>query len=95
MKELKKSGYTVIYTTNAIDEILLSDRILILNNTQIAEDFKKVEILDKIDVLKKYDIKIPEIVSSLKNLKDNGFNIKLENWTINELTCKIIGELKK
>ena len=95
IKTLKKSAYTVIYTTNSIDEILLSDRVIIIDNNKIAEEFKKTDILENIDILKKYDIKVPEIVQALKKLRNSGVNISLEDWTFNDLTDKIIGELKK
>ncbi len=95
IKTLKNLGYTVIYTTNSIDEILLSDRVIIIDNNEIAQEFKKKDILENIDTLKKYNIKVPEIVQALQKLKNNGFDIDLEDWTINELTDKIIGELKK
>lgn len=95
IKTLKKSAYTVIYTTNSIDEILLSDRVIIIDNNQIVQEFKKKDILENIDVLKKYNIKVPEIVQALQKLRNKGFNINLEDWTISELIDKIIGELKK
>jgi len=95
IKVLKNSGYTVIFTTNSIDEILLSDRIIIIDSNKISKEFNKKDILENIDILKKYNIKVPEIVQALEKLKNNGFNIELENWTISELTDKIIGELRK
>jgi len=85
----------VIFTTNSIDEILLSDRIIIIDGNEISKEFNKRDILKNIDNLKKYNIKVPEIVQALQKLKNNGINIELEDWTINELTDKIIGELKK
>jgi len=85
----------VIFTTNSIDEILISDRIIIIDGNEISEEFNKRDILKNIDNLKKYNIKVPEIVQALQKLKNNGINIELEDWTINELTDKKIEELKK
>lgn len=90
--ELKRSGYTVIYTTNSIDEILLSDRILILNDGEIAEDFSKSEILEKIDKFDKYKIEIPEIVRIVHKLRNAGISINLQNWTMSELVDKLVGD---
>jgi len=95
IKNLKESGYTVIYTTNSIDEILLADRIIIIDGNEISQEFAKKDILENIDTLKKYNIKVPEIVQALQKLKNNGININLKDWTISELTDKIIEELKK
>ena len=60
IKELKKQGYTIIYITNIIDEILMSDKILLLEDGRIVKTFMKQEILNNIEELKKYKIKIPE-----------------------------------
>ena len=73
---------------------MLSDRVLIIDNNEITNEFQKKDILENIDILKKYNIKVPEIVQAVQKLKNNGLNINLENWTIDELIDKIIGELK-
>lgn len=72
--------------------MLLADRIIILDNGEIVQDFSKTEIVEKIDVLKKYNIKIPEIVKILNKLKNKGMNIELTKWTMSELVDKIVGD---
>ena len=39
-KNLKSDGYTIIFVTNNINEILLSDRIVIIENKQIKKSFE-------------------------------------------------------
>lgn len=89
MYKLKKEGFTIIYVTNNINEILISDRIIVLEDKKIKTSFKKEEILEKIDLLKKSEIRVPEIIYLILKLKQNGIIINLEKYTIEEMIEKI------
>lgn len=90
LRDFKKQGYTIIYITNTVDEILMADRIVILNDGEIKGDFKKQDIIQNINLLIENGIKLPKIVKTLVEFKKNGIEINLEEWTIEELTKKII-----
>lgn len=94
ISELKRSGYTIIYITNNTEEILLADKIIVLNDGEIATQINKKELLEKIELLKKFNIKIPTVISTLDKLKNSGINIELEDYTMEELTKKIIDNIK-
>ena len=72
LRRLKKEGYTIIFVTNNIDEILLSDKILIIENKQVRSVLKKEEVNIGI-TLKEWTISemINEIVKVCKNEKHN------------------------
>lgn len=95
LHELKNLGITIIYITNVIDEILMSDRVIILNKGEIKGDFRKQNILENVDIIEENGIKLPKIVKTLLELKNNGIEINLEEWTNEELTKKIIEGYKK
>ena len=90
VKRLKKEGYTIIYITNIIDEILLSDEIWVMEDGIIKDSFAKVDILDHIEEIEQSDIKIPEIISLLQELKKKNIKIELEEWTMQELIQKLV-----
>ena len=90
IKKLKNQGYTIIFVTNNINEIIISDKILILKNKKIEHEFLKNEILEKVEYLTECQIKIPDIIQILLKLKENGIDIKLEQWTMQEMIEKII-----
>lgn len=90
VKSLKNQGYTIIYVTNVMDEILIADRVVVLEKGEIIKEFYKKDILDNIEFLEKHEIKIPSIAKMLHKFKENGINIELENWTKEELTKKLI-----
>lgn len=90
LKNLKQEGYTVIFVTNYVDEILLADKILVMEDKQIATIFQKGDILEKVDLLKKCGIQIPKLVQMLEFLKQNNINIQLKEWTQEELIQEIV-----
>ncbi len=95
IKLLKQQGYTIIYITNAVDEILMSDRILILNEGKISSDFNKKNIIENVAQLAKNNIKIPKLIQTILELKENKINIDLQEWTQEELNKKLIEVCKK
>lgn len=95
VKKLKQEGYTIIYITNIIDEILLSDEIWLIEKGKIKDSFAKVDILEHIEEIKKSDIKIPEIITLLQELKKENIEIELKDWTMEEFTKKLLKEYRR
>lgn len=90
IKNLKENGYTIIYITNNTEEIILADKIMILDNGQIVEVIQKKELVDKAEILKKYNLRVPTIITMIEKLKNNNINIDTEILSIQSITDKII-----
>lgn len=90
IKELKNQNYTIIYITNFIDEILMSDRIVVIEGGKIINEFYKKDILNQIDFLKEHGIKIPDLVQLIYELKNKGIDVQIENWDKKEIMKAII-----
>lgn len=90
IKQFKADGKTIIFTTNNINEILLSDKILILKDKNIEHIIKKNKLLENIQILQECDIHIPDVVQIIIKLNENGKNIKLKEWTIQEMINEIV-----
>ena len=88
-KKLKEQGYTIIYITNAIDEILLADRIIVIKQGQVQKEFYKKDILENIDTLKELNIELPVIIQIIEKLKEKNIHIQLKEFTSDELTEQI------
>lgn len=84
IKTLKKEGYTIIYTSNVAEEILLADRILIIKNGQIINEIKKENLMENVEILKQNNIKLPMIIEIAEKL-----GIDLKEFTLDELMEKI------
>ena len=94
IKALNKAGYTIIYVTNNTEEIMLADKILILEDGKIVEQIDRNEILDKTEIIKKYNLKLPTTVRILDELRKNNINIMPEELTIEAIVKKIIEQVK-
>lgn len=79
VKELKNLGYTIIYITNIIDEIFLSDRVIVLEDGEAIKEFHPMDILENTKFLKEKGITIPKSVQTMQNLKEKGIEVSLED----------------
>lgn len=89
IEELKKDGYTIIYITNMAEEMLLADRIIILDNGKIVEEIPRQDFLNKLDVLEQYEMKIPFLLETIRDLKKEGIEIDLEEYSVREFVTKL------
>lgn len=87
---LKKQGCTIIYLTNVMDEILLSDQILVMEEGRIAHRFDKKDILEHIQEIEESGVKIPTIVNTILKLREKGITIEPKEWTMEELIEEIV-----
>lgn len=90
LQELKKQGYTIIFVTNNINEILLTDKVFILENQQIKHILNKKDIIDHVNLLEECDIKIPDIIDIVLKLRENNINLELKEWTMTEIIDEIV-----
>ena len=63
---------------------------IILDNKEIKHTIEKNKLLENIQILQKCDIRIPDIIQVILRLKENGQNINLKEWTIQEMVDKIV-----
>lgn len=73
-----------------MNEILLSDRILVLEDKKIKTIFKKETIFEKIKILEESGIKIPEMIQILLALRKKNIPISLKEWTMKEMVEEIV-----
>lgn len=93
IKSLKKQGYTIICITNLADEILLADRTLILSEGKIIHEIEQQELVKKAHILEEYGIKQPTILKILTKLKENGIELDLKEFSIDELVNQLKGKI--
>lgn len=89
VEDLKKEGYTIVYITNVAEEMLLADRIVILNEGQIVEEIKKEDLLNRLDVFEQYDIKMPMVLELVQKLREQGIEIDLKDYSLDVLVEKL------
>jgi len=79
LKKLQEEGYTIIYITNITDEIMLSDKVLILENGKVVEQFLSKDILENVGRMQELGIELPEVIKVYKRLKEKGKPVSLED----------------
>lgn len=95
VEDLKKEGYTILYITNMAQEILLADRVILIDNGRIVEEIKREDLLNQLEVLEQYDIKVPVLLEILQALKKEGIEINLEDYSVPEFVTRLKEIIKK
>jgi energy-coupling factor transport system ATP-binding protein len=95
--DLHRRGLTVVYITNVIDEVLPADRIVVIENGSIKNEFKKHELFDNIEQIKSFGLEIPMTMDLLYMLKQRGIDIFVKKWAVADVAdniCAYIDKLK-
>lgn len=77
VKRLKQKEFTIIYITNIIDEVLISDRIIMLEQGKVVKEFETKDIMMNLDYLKEKGIQIPKAIELMQKLNEKGIKISL------------------
>lgn len=75
VKKLKDLGFTIIYITNIIEEITISDRIIILEKGKVIKEIENKELMENIDFLKDIGLTIPKEIEIQRKLKSMGIDM--------------------
>lgn len=75
LKNLKEKGKCIIMTTNIMEEILIADKIIVLEKGIVQNIIKKEELLENINNLKDIFTDIPFIIKVLLFLKEKNIPI--------------------
>lgn len=94
LEKLKNEGITIIFITHILEEILFSDRVILLEKGKIKKDLKINYLLDNIEDFKNFNLCLPTIINLLIKLKENNININLENFKEDEIITKMISYIK-
>ena len=68
----------------------MADKIIVVENAQIKDQFNKKSILNKLDMLEQSKIEIPNLLKLLLKLKKKNIKFKLKEWTIEEIMEAIV-----
>jgi energy-coupling factor transport system ATP-binding protein len=84
--ELNQQGITIVLITHRMEEVLLSDRVVVLFEGKIAKDLKPKELFamdeKELQTLKLYP---PEIIKIISRLRAEGCNVPFDVSNTNDL----------
>lgn len=85
----KKNGITIILITHHMNEAVPADRIIIMDSGHLVMEGTPREVFPKVDELRKLGLTVPQTVELLNSLNKHGYNLSLENITIEECVAAI------
>ena len=89
----KEHKITVILITHHMNEAVNADRIIIMDSGKTVMEGTPREIFPNIDKLRELSLNVPQTVELLAELNRNGFDIPLDNITIEDCVSAIIESL--
>ncbi len=90
LEKLKLQGITIIFITHILEEILFSDRVILLEEGKIKKDITTFSLLENFDIFKEFNLSLPISINLLIKLKENNININLKSFKEEEIISKII-----
>ena len=85
IRDLRENhGVTVVLITHHMDEAIDADRIIVMSDGEIIMDGAPREVFLDIDTLRKAGLSVPETVMILRELKEDGLDIRLDALTVEE-----------
>ncbi|MCI5839247.1 MAG: energy-coupling factor transporter ATPase [Peptoniphilaceae bacterium] len=90
VKKLNKElGKTIIYITHYMEEAVDADRIIVMNDGQIAMQGTPREVFGKVKEMKELSLSVPQVTELAYELQKEGIEIKKVPLTIQELMEEI------
>ncbi len=74
----REKGMTVVWITHHMDECIHADRLLIMDQGQIAEDGTPAEIFSRVERMKELGLDVPETTGLLYELRQEGLDLPLD-----------------
>ena len=89
----KEKNITILVSHNMNDIAALSDKILVMENGGLAMEGSPAEIFAESGKLKEMGLGVPEITDILVRLKDRGFDIRQDIFSVDEAIKAVVEKL--
>ena len=90
----REKGITVVLITHHMDEAARADRVIVLDQGNIAADGSPKEVFSKVDMLHSIALAAPETMELCWELNRNGFDLPLEGLQPEECAQILYDHLK-
>ena len=92
----KTTGSTVIFVSHNMDDVaLVADRVLVLSEGKIVMNGTVEEVYSKGSELLELGLDVPEITRVFLKLKENGYDVPTDVYTVEDGKNKILEFLRK
>ena len=88
-------GMTVIIVSHSMEDVAsFAERIVVMNEGKIALEGKPSEVFKELELLESIGLAVPEVTYLMKKLREKGFNVSDEVYTIEQAKKEILRVLK-
>ncbi len=92
----RKTGSTVIFVSHNMDDVAeIADRVLVLSEGEVALDGTVEEVYSQGEKLASLGLDVPEITALFLELKSNGFDLGVTEYTVEGAVNSILNYLSK
>lgn len=87
---------TIILVSHSMEDVgRLAQRIIVMNNGNAALEGTPAQVFKEIDTLENIGLAVPQVTYLMRALKEKGFNVSDEVYTINQGKEELLRILKK
>lgn len=87
---------TIILVSHSMEDVAkLAERVVVMNEGEIALQGKPEEVFKEIEILEKIGLGVPQVTYLMRALRDRGFNVSDEAYTIEKAKEELLKVLKK
>jgi energy-coupling factor transport system ATP-binding protein len=80
---------TIIHVTHFMDEAVFADRIIVMDQGEIVAEGTPKQVFSQVEMLKNIGLDVPQVTLLSYELHKLGYNISLENLTVDELVNEL------
>ena len=95
-KLCREENITVVLITHHMDEAIGADRVIVLGDRKIVADGTPGEVFRQVELLRSIGLTVPETTELLYELNAEGFDLPLENLSIEDCAqalCEKLAEV--
>lgn len=87
---------TIVLVSHSMEDVgRLAQRIIVMNNGNVALEGTPAQVFKEIDTLENIGLAVPQVTYLMRALKEKGFNVSDEVYTINQGKEELLRILKK
>lgn len=85
IEKLHEMGKTIVYITHHMEECVKADRIIVMNEGEIALEGTPREVFSQVEKMKNLGLDVPQVTELSYLLHQEGFDVSPSNLTVQEL----------
>lgn len=92
----EKYEMTIILVSHSMEDVgKLAERIIVMNKGQVALEGKPSSVFKEVEVLEEIGLAVPQVTYLMRSLREKGFDISDEVFTIEQAKIELLKMLRK